>query len=164
DARDPLLERMIEVRERLGGSVVAFMEVPADQIHLYGCAMAEPTDTEDVVRVTGLVEKPKREEAPSNLAIIGRYLLDPAVFPVLHETPPGKGGEIQLTDALQTLAVSGAPGGGVHGVVFRGRRYDTGDKLDYIKAVVRLASEREDIGPDLRAWLAEFVASGGERG
>ncbi|GAB7190132.1 UTP--glucose-1-phosphate uridylyltransferase GalU [Kineococcus sp. NUM-3379] len=160
DARDPLLERMLEVHERFGGSVVAFMEVPEDQIHLYGCAVAEPTDTEDVVTVTGLVEKPKREEAPSNLAIIGRYLLDPAVFAVLHETPPGKGGEIQLTDALQTLAQPGAPGGGVRGVVFRGRRYDTGDKLDYIKAVVRLASERDDIGAELRSWLAEFVAAG----
>ncbi|WP_432507546.1 UTP--glucose-1-phosphate uridylyltransferase GalU [Kineococcus arenarius] len=164
DARDPLLDKMIEVRERLGGSVVAFMEVPEDQIHLYGCAVAEPTDVEDVVKVSGLVEKPKREEAPSNLAIIGRYLLDPAVFAVLHETPPGKGGEIQLTDALQVLAQPGAPGGGVHGVVFRGRRYDTGDKLDYIKAVVRLASEREDIGPDLRAWLGEYVAAGAGAG
>ncbi len=164
DSRDPLLDKMIEVRERLGGSVVAFMEVPEDQIHLYGCAVAEPTDVEDVVKVSGLVEKPKREEAPSNLAIIGRYLLDPAVFAVLHETPPGKGGEIQLTDALQVLAQPGAPGGGVHGVVFRGRRYDTGDKLDYIKAVVRLASEREDIGPDLRAWLGEHFAAGAGAG
>jgi len=151
---------MIEVRERLGGSVVAFMEVPHDQIHLYGCAVAEATDTPDVVKVSGLVEKPKTEDAPSDLAIIGRYLLDPAVFAVLHDTPPGKGGEIQLTDALQVLAQGDGPGFGVHGVVFRGRRYDTGDKLDYIKAVVRLASERADIGADLRAWLGEYVASG----
>ncbi|PPK97288.1 UTP--glucose-1-phosphate uridylyltransferase [Kineococcus xinjiangensis] len=163
DERDPLLEKMIEVREQFGGSVVAFMEVPEDQIHLYGCAVSAPTDDPDVVLVSGLVEKPKREEAPSNLAVIGRYLLDPSVFAVLHETPPGKGGEIQLTDALQTLAASDAPGAGVRGVVFRGRRYDTGDKLDYIKAVVRLASERDDIGADLRAWLSEFVAGAGER-
>jgi UTP--glucose-1-phosphate uridylyltransferase len=160
DARDPLLDTMIEVRERLGGSVVAFMEVPHDQIHLYGCAVAEATDTPDVVKVSGLVEKPKTEDAPSDLAIIGRYLLDPAVFAVLHDTAPGKGGEIQLTDALQVLAQGDGPGYGVHGVVFRGRRYDTGDKLDYIKAVVRLASERADIGADLRAWLGEYVASG----
>ncbi|GAB3603672.1 UTP--glucose-1-phosphate uridylyltransferase GalU [Kineococcus gypseus] len=164
DPRDPLLDTMIEVRERLGGSVVAFMEVPEDQIHLYGCAVAEPTDVEDVVKVSGLVEKPKREEAPSNLAVIGRYLLDPAVFPVLHETPPGKGGEIQLTDALQVLARGDGPGHGVHGVVFRGRRYDTGDKLDYVKAVVRLASEREDIGAELRTWLGENFAPGAGAG
>jgi len=160
DSRDPLLDTMIKVREEHGGSVVAFMEVPEDQIHLYGCAVAEPTSATDVVKVTGLVEKPKREEAPSNLAIIGRYLLDPAVFDVLRETPPGKGGEIQLTDALQVLAQGEGKGYGVHGVVFRGRRYDTGDKLDYIKAVVRLASERSDIGADLREWLGEFVGSG----
>ncbi|MFB9378531.1 UTP--glucose-1-phosphate uridylyltransferase GalU [Kineococcus gynurae] len=161
DPRDPLLDTMIKVREEFGGSVVAFMEVPADQIHLYGCAVAEPTGQTDVVTVSGLVEKPRREEAPSNLAIIGRYLLDPAVFDVLRDTPPGKGGEIQLTDALQTLAASpDKPGHGVHGVVFRGRRYDTGDKLDYIKAVVRLASEREDIGAELRSWLQEFVQDG----
>ncbi|WP_432544869.1 UTP--glucose-1-phosphate uridylyltransferase GalU [Kineococcus sp. SYSU DK002] len=157
DSRDPLLDTMIKVREEHGGSVVAFMEVPRDQIHLYGCAVAEPTGQADVVKVSGLVEKPKTEEAPSNLAIIGRYLLDPAVFAVLRDTPPGKGGEIQLTDALQVLARGEGPGYGVHGVVFRGRRYDTGDKLDYIKAVVRLASEREDIGAELREWLGEYV-------
>ncbi|WP_432561350.1 UTP--glucose-1-phosphate uridylyltransferase GalU [Kineococcus sp. SYSU DK003] len=164
DSRDPLLDTMIKVREEHGGSVVAFMEVPEDQIHLYGCAVAEPTGVTDVVKVSGLVEKPKREEAPSNLAIIGRYLLDPAVFDVLRETKPGKGGEIQLTDALQVLAQGDGPGYGVHGVVFRGRRYDTGDKLDYIKAVVRLASEREDIGGELRTWLADYVKTDGASG
>jgi UTP--glucose-1-phosphate uridylyltransferase len=82
------------------------------------------------------------------------------VFDVLEKTPPGRGGEIQLTDALQTLARRDGDGGGVRGVVFRGRRYDTGDRLDYLKAVVRLACDREDLGPDLRAWLADFVAGG----
>jgi UTP--glucose-1-phosphate uridylyltransferase len=112
---------------------------------------------ESFVRVNGLVEKPSPEDAPSNLAIIGRYVLHPAVFDVLEETAPGRGGEIQLTDALQTLARREGEGGGVYGVVFRGRRYDTGDKLSYLKAVVTLASEREDLGPELRAWLEEFV-------
>ena len=107
----------------------------------------------DVVRVTGLVEKPPPEEAPSNLAIIGRYVLDPGVFEVLRHTEPGRGGEIQLTDALRTLAESGEHGP-VHGVVFAGRRYDTGDRLDYLKTVVRLASEREDLGPDFRRGCA----------
>ena len=97
--------------------------------------------------------------APSNWILIGRYVCDPAIFDVLRDTPPGRGGEIQLTDALQQLAkIAGDPGGGVYGVVFRGRRYDTGDRLDYLKAVVRLASERKDLGPPLRAWLRDFVA------
>jgi UTP--glucose-1-phosphate uridylyltransferase len=113
----------------------------------------------DVVRVNGMVEKPPVDEAPSNLAIIGRYVLQPAVFDVLRDTPPGRGDEIQLTDALQTLAARPDECGfGVYGVVFRGRRYDTGDRLDYLKAVVRLACDREDLGPDLRAWLRKFSA------
>ncbi len=159
DARDPLLSRMLEVQAQRGGSVVALMEVPQHQIHLYGCAAATATDEDDVVQVTGLVEKPPADEAPSNLAVIGRYVLDPAVFDVLRDTPPGRGGEIQLTDALQTLAsMSADAGGGVSGVVFRGRRYDTGDRADYLKAVVRIASDRDDLGPEFLAWLGEFVA------
>jgi UTP--glucose-1-phosphate uridylyltransferase len=160
DARDPLLATMIDVQRDTRASVVALMEVPHEQIHLYGCAAIEPTGTEDVVRVTGMVEKPDPQDAPSNLAVIGRYVLHPRVFAVLAETPPGRGGEIQLTDALQTLAqLPDSPGGGVYGVVFRGRRYDTGDRLDYLKAVVRIAAERDDLGPPLRAWLRDFVAA-----
>jgi UTP--glucose-1-phosphate uridylyltransferase len=159
DARDRILPRMIDVQREHGGSVVLLLEVPQDQIHLYGCAAVAGTDESDVVRVGGLVEKPSAAEAPSNLAIIGRYVLDPAVFDVLRHTPLGRGGEIQLTDALQTLASGEVPGQRVHGVVFRGRRYDTGDRLDYLKTVVRFASERDDLGPDFRAFLREFVAA-----
>jgi UTP--glucose-1-phosphate uridylyltransferase len=159
DNRDALLSPMIEVQRRTRGSVVALMEVPREQTHMYGCAAVEETGVEGVVRITGMVEKPDPEDAPSNLAVIGRYVLHPHVFDVLRETKPGRGGEIQLTDALQDLAQRpDEPGGGVYGVVFRGRRYDTGDRLDYLKAVVRLASERDDLGPDLRVWLREFVA------
>jgi UTP--glucose-1-phosphate uridylyltransferase len=159
DARDHLLKRMIEVRDQLGGSVVALIEVDPETIHLYGCASVDGTDAEDVLRVHDLVEKPAAADAPSNLAVIGRYVLDPAVFDVLATTPPGRGGEIQLTDALKTLAgMPAEDGGGVHGVLFRGRRYDTGDRLDYLRTVVRLASERDDLGPDFVAWLREFVA------
>jgi UTP--glucose-1-phosphate uridylyltransferase len=157
DERDPLLKRMIEESGKRNASVVALLEVDPDQIHLYGAAKVETTDAEDVVRVTGLVEKPSKENAPSNLAIIGRYVLKPEIFSILEHTAPGKGNEIQLTDALQEMAA--APWtGGVYGVIFRGRRYDTGDKIDYIKAIVQLASERDDLGPELRPWLAEFVA------
>ncbi|MFE6869970.1 UTP--glucose-1-phosphate uridylyltransferase GalU [Kitasatospora sp. NPDC057692] len=161
DPRDPLLSRMIEVQQELGGSVVALMEVDPSQIHLYGCAAVKPNGFgEDVFQVTDLVEKPETAEAPSNYAVIGRYVLDPSVFDVLRETEPGRGGEIQLTDALRELTNRPADTGGqVHGVLFKGRRYDTGDRADYLRAIVRLASEREDLGPDFRSWLREFVAS-----
>ncbi|MGP3922449.1 UTP--glucose-1-phosphate uridylyltransferase GalU [Streptomyces sp. 8N616] len=157
DPRDPLLARMIDVQEQHGGSVVALMEVDPAQIHLYGCAAVQPTGEDDVVQVTDLVEKPDPSEAPSNYAIIGRYVLDAAVFEVLRKTEPGRGGEIQLTDALRTLAETPSLGGPVHGVVFKGRRYDTGDRGDYLRAIVRLACEREDLGPDFRAWLRSYV-------
>lgn len=157
DPRDPLLARMVEVQEREGGSVVALMEVEPEQIHLYGCAAVDATTDGDVVRVTGLVEKPDPADAPSNLAIIGRYVLAPAVFDILRRTEPGRGGEIQLTDALQLLAEDEKIGGPVHGVVFKGRRYDTGDRSDYLRTIVRLACEREDLGPDFRTWLRSFV-------
>ncbi|WP_345643590.1 UTP--glucose-1-phosphate uridylyltransferase GalU [Streptomyces tremellae] len=157
DPRDPLLARMVEVQEREGGSVVALMEVEPEQIHLYGCAAVEPTAHSDVVKVHDLVEKPEPADAPSNYAIIGRYVLDPAVFGILRKTEPGRGGEIQLTDALQQLSADERTGGPVHGVVFKGRRYDTGDRGDFLRAIVRLACEREDLGPDFRAWLRRFV-------
>jgi UTP--glucose-1-phosphate uridylyltransferase len=159
DERDPLLEQMLGEREKHGGSVIALMEVPPEMVSMYGVATVEPaqaTGKYDLVRVRDLVEKPPMEEAPSNLAIIGRYLLSPTIFEILRETKPGRGGEIQLTDAIKTLAAIEP----VHGVVFSGRRYDTGDRVDYVKAVVRLACEREDIGPELWTWLKEFVAAG----
>ena len=155
DARDPLLSTMLEVQGAHGGCVVALLEVPRSQVSMYGCVAATRTDDERVVRVTDLVEKPEPEDAPSNLAIIGRYVLSPRIFDVLRNTPPGRGGEIQLTDALLGLVEAGEP---VHGVVFRGRRYDTGDRGDYLRAIVRLACDREDIGPDFRRWLEDFVA------
>jgi UTP--glucose-1-phosphate uridylyltransferase len=159
DARDPLLTRMLEEQVKRGASIVALLEVDPAQIHMYGAAAVEATDDPDVVRITGLVEKPSREDAPSNLAIIGRYVLRPEVFDILERTEPGKGNEIQLTDALQEMAITPETTGGVYGLIFRGRRYDTGDRLDYIKAIVQLAVDREDLGPDLKPWLHEFVAT-----
>ncbi|GAA3767435.1 UTP--glucose-1-phosphate uridylyltransferase GalU [Microbacterium kribbense] len=157
DSRDPLLTTMLAAFDKRGAAVIALMEVDPAQIHMYGVAAVEATGEADVVRVTGLVEKPSNEDAPSNLAIIGRYVLPPEVFGVLEHTPPGKGGEIQLTDALQEMAQD--PEAGVYGVVFRGRRYDTGDKVDYIKAIVQLAADRADLGPELRPWFKEFAAT-----
>lgn len=158
DAEDPLLTPMIEQQSLRGATIVALMEVPPESISMYGCAAVEPTDDPDVVKITGLVEKPAVADAPSNLAIIGRYVLQPEIFDVLERTAPGKGGEIQLTDALQVLAADDSIAGGVYGVIFRGRRYDTGDRVDYIKAIVQLASARADLGPELRPWLKEFAA------
>lgn len=164
DARDPLLEPMLEAQQSLGGCVVALMEVPADQVSMYGIASIEPMaapahltrngSISDVVRITDLVEKPALDEAPSNLAIIGRYVLPPGIFDVLRQTEPGRGGEVQLTDAMRTLVERGEP---VHGVVFSGRRYDTGDRGDYLRAIVRLAGEREDIGPSFIEWLRGYL-------
>ncbi|WP_353113987.1 UTP--glucose-1-phosphate uridylyltransferase GalU [Microbacterium sp.] len=156
DERDSLLAEMIAAHERTGSAVIALMEVDPASIHLYGAAAVERADDDGVVRVTDLVEKPAPEDAPSNLAVIGRYVLPASIFEVLERTQPGKGGEIQLTDALQELATS-PDGPGVVGVVFGGRRYDTGDRVDYIKAIVQLASDRDDLGPELRPWLKEFA-------
>ncbi|MCF8551452.1 MAG: hypothetical protein K9G05_05155, partial [Candidatus Nanopelagicales bacterium] len=158
--RDPILDSMIAVRNTFGGSVLCLMQVPEETISLYGCVAVEPDSASESLKVTDLVEKPSVAEAPSNYAIIGRYSLDPAVYAVLATTPAGRGGEIQLTDALRVLAtMPESEGGGVRGVVFTGRRYDTGDKLSYLQAVIQLASEREDIGPELTAWMREFCQS-----
>ncbi len=158
DEHDKLLQRMIEVHDTYDASVIALLEVDPADAQRFGIATVEavPGAGDDVVRITGLVEKPAPGTERSNLAIIGRYVIQPAVFDVLAATAPGKGGEIQLTDALLTLAEQDIEGG-VLGVVFRGRRFDTGDRLDYIKAIVELATERDDLGPDLVAWLKGFV-------
>ena len=158
DEKEDLLSQMVEVQQATGGSVIAILEVPRESISAYGAAAIEAVEGQDgYVKVTGLVEKPAPEEAPSNYAVIGRYVLSSKVFEVLENTAPGRGNEIQLTDALQTLAVGTGEGEGVYGVVFKGRRFDTGDKLSYLKANVILASEREDLGPELREWLKEFA-------
>ena len=156
DARDTLLTRMVEEHDARQATVIALMEVPEESIHLYGCAAVEPTDDPDVVRITDLVEKPSREEAPSNLAIIGRYVLRPEIFDIIDDLEPGRGGEYQLTDALNVLAQGGgeAP---VYGVVFRGRRYDTGDRADWIKANVLLGVDHDELGAELRDWIIEFA-------
>ncbi|MCU1636283.1 MAG: galU [Cryobacterium sp.] len=159
DARDVLLARMLEEQHKRQASIVALLEVDPSQIHMYGAAAIEATDDDDVVRITGLVEKPDAADAPSNLAVIGRYVLRPEVFDVLEHTAPGKGNEIQLTDALQEMAITPETSGGVYGVIFRGRRYDTGDRLDYIKAIVQLAVDREDLGSELRPWLRAFASN-----
>ncbi|MDT4943636.1 MAG: UTP--glucose-phosphate uridylyltransferase [Pseudonocardiales bacterium] len=157
DERDELLGPMLQVQAEHGGVVVGLIDVPRSDVRKYGCITpvegADPTA--DVVAVADLVEKPAPEEAPSTLAVIGRYILPPEIFDALRQTEPGAGGEIQLTDAMRALARAGVP---VHGVVFRGRRYDTGDRLEYVKAVVQLATRHPGIGSDFTAWLGEYVS------
>ena len=155
DSRDDVLNQMLEVHERTGDNVVALMEVPESQIHLYGAAKVASTSGNELV-LEGLVEKPE-SNAPSNLAVIGRYVLSAKMFDILENTSPGRGGEIQLTDALQHAAQNPDKAGGVRGVVFSGRRYDTGDKLDFIKATLRIAVDRDDLSSELRAWLKDFA-------
>ena len=157
DYRDSILPSMLKLHEQTGDNVVALMEVPMDQIHLYGAAKI--TEDGDSVIINDLVEKPAAKDAPSNLAVIGRYVLRHEMFEILEKTAPGRGGEIQLTDALQFAAKNKDVAGGVKGIVFSGRRYDTGDKLDFIKATLRIAIDRDDIGPDLRSWLKDFTKS-----
>lgn len=156
DARDPLLERMVDVHDTREATVVALMEVPPESIHLYGCAAVEATDEADVVRVTALVEKPTPEEAPSNLAVIGRYVLRPEIFDIIDALEPGRGGEYQLTDALNVLA-AGRGKAPVFGVIFSGRRYDTGDRADWIKANVLLGVDHEELGDEIREWVINFA-------
>jgi UTP--glucose-1-phosphate uridylyltransferase len=161
DEAEPLLPAMLDLQGRTGGVVLAFVEVPDDEVSRYGIASIEPAEPElaevgEVVRVTGLVEKPSPEDKPSNLAVVGRYVLPPTVFDAIRRTKPGSGGEIQLTDAMALLLAEGTP---AYGIVYRGMRYDTGMPLGYLQAVVQLACQRDDLGPEFRGWLNEFVAS-----
>jgi UTP--glucose-1-phosphate uridylyltransferase len=157
DEREPWLPRLLDVQATYGGCVVGLLDVGAEQVGRYGVAAAEPTADADVVRVTGLVEKPEPSAAPSTLAIMGRYVLTPQIFDVLRSTAPGSGGEIQLTDALETLAGRDGDGGPVHGVVFSTGRYDAGTPAGWLRACVQLACDRADLGPDFWDWLADFV-------
>ncbi len=150
--RNPLLADMLDVHERYGRSVIAVTEVSRDEVSLYGIAETEFVE-ERLARVLSLVEKPEPDEAPSNLAVIGRYVLTPEVFDRLRETSPGRGGEIQLTDAIALLSEQQA----VYAWVFEGGRFDVGNKLEYLKASIELAIDREDLGEGLRAYLADLV-------
>jgi UTP--glucose-1-phosphate uridylyltransferase len=153
DPKEPLLNRMIDIRNQFGGSVVALMEVAQEEVSLYGCAAVEATVDDDVVMITDLVEKPTPGTAPSRWIVIGRYVCDPEVFDVLRDTAPGRGGEIQLTDALKVLASKGE----LRGVLFHGRRFDTGNKLDYLRTMVMFAAERPDLAGEFIPWLRKFL-------
>ncbi|MEN9922759.1 MAG: UTP--glucose-phosphate uridylyltransferase GalU [Actinomycetota bacterium] len=156
ELEDHLLRDMLDAYREYNATIIALIEVEADQTHLYGCAEVETTSDAQLVRIKNLVEKPQPGTAPSNLAIIGRYVLKPEIFDILENTTPGAGGEIQLTDALKVLAHDETIAGPVFGFIYQGKRYDTGDKLGYIQASVEMALKRPDLGPALRTWLKQF--------
>jgi UTP--glucose-1-phosphate uridylyltransferase len=151
-----VLETMSKVRAHYGGTVLCAIEVTPEEISAYGVFDVEPVprpgfqDNPDVLKVNGMVEKPKRDNAPSMFAAAGRYVLDRAIFDALRRVEPGVGGEVQLTDAIALLISEGHP---VHVVVHRGSRHDLGNPGGYLKAAVDFALDRDDYGPDLRRWL-----------
>jgi UTP--glucose-1-phosphate uridylyltransferase len=148
DATVPCIGQMMQVYERRGNPVIALQEVPRAETRQYGIVAGEKVE-ERVVRITDMVEKPAPDKAPSNLAIIGRYILPPEIFDILEETRSDVGGEIQLTNALKTL-LGHRP---IDGYLFEGKRYDAGDKLGFLKATVEFALKREDLGGPFREYL-----------
>lgn len=154
-ADETLLPDMVELAESTGRSVVAVMEFPPEEISKYGVISGSPDpDHDDVTLVEGMVEKPDPDEAPSNLGIIGHYVLTPDIFDHIDATDPGRGGEIQLTDAMMAQAREEP----IRAMTFRGTRYDVGDKLGWLQACVDLAAQRDDLGPRFRDFLREYVA------
>ncbi|MGB8889279.1 MAG: UTP--glucose-1-phosphate uridylyltransferase GalU [Candidatus Korobacteraceae bacterium] len=152
DAEVPCLKQMIDVYNQTGCSVLATQVVEGKAISSYGVLDAKPVPGKwsgRLFEVQNLVEKPKLEDAPSNLAIIGRYILTPAIFEMLASTPLGAGGELQLTDGLKNLLKKEK----IYGYTFEGKRHDTGDKLGFLKATVEFALKREDLGGDFREYL-----------
>jgi UTP--glucose-1-phosphate uridylyltransferase len=156
DERNELLTHMLAAYDEHGGVVLALLDVPREDIKAYGSVeLAGDADpASDVVGIVDLVEKPDPAEAPSTLAVIGRYVLPPEIFDALRATEPGALGEIQLTDAMRRLAGEGVP---VHGVVFRGHRYDTGNPLNYLQATVQIAMRHPQVGADFTRWLRDHV-------
>lgn len=158
-SENKVLDRMFEIFNQYGGSVILLKQVPKSEISRYGVAAVKPTSQTDVVEVTDLIEKPSPADAPSDLAVLGRYVLNPEIFRILENTKPGKNNEIQLTDAIRVLAKGegSSAAGKVHGLIYNGERFDTGETLGYMTTIVELASRREDIGNDFKVWLNDFV-------
>lgn len=150
-----LLDQMIDVASKHNANVVALMEVPLSDVSKYGIVQYS-SEQSGLLEIDGLVEKPDSKNAPSRFAVIGRYVLQPGVFEVLRDVAPGVGGEIQLTDALNQMAKDPQLAGPVLGYIFNGRRFDTGDRLSYLKTIVELATERDDLGPEFSNWLRDF--------
>ena len=156
DRRSNVLQGMIDTYDQYGRSVIALCEFPIEQMSSYGCVKPEPV-TDSLVRVLDIVEKPQPSEAPSNLAVMGRYVFTPEIFDALEKVRPGVGGEIQLTDAIAILLTEQT----VYGYTFTGGRYDIGKKLDYLRATVELGIDHPEIGPEFADFLRQFVKDRG---
>lgn len=153
DGASPATKQLVEVYEATGMGVIAVEPAPREQIHLYGVIDAQPEPSarwgDRLLRISNLVEKPKAEDAPSNLSITGRYLLPPEIFDCIERTSPGRGGEIQLTDALRILAQEH----GLLALVYEGKSYDAGDKLGFLKATVEMALKNREFADEFRDYL-----------
>ena len=159
DAAEPCTKQLLRVFERLRAPVVALMEIPKESVSSYGIVTAdlvESTEFTNLYRITDLVEKPSIEQAPSSLAVIGRYILTPDIFDVLEQSSPGHGSEIQLTDSLRTLSQRRE----IYGLRFVGKRYDAGDKLGFLIAAIELALQRPGLGDQLRQYLKRNIVRG----
>jgi UTP--glucose-1-phosphate uridylyltransferase len=152
DHRSTVLSDMISAYAHYGRSVIALSEFPPEEISSYGCVDPEVI-SDELVQIRGIVEKPAPADAPSNLAVMGRYVFTPEIFTALETVQPGVGGEIQLTDAIAGMLTTQS----VYGWVFNSGRYDIGKKLDYLRATVEMAADREDLGPEFREFLIDFV-------
>lgn len=150
---EPALRQLMDQYEKTGGTVIGCQVVKPEQVSSYGIVDGVKTDDPNLLKVKDMIEKPSVEEAPSRFAALGRYVITPEVFDVLEQTKPGKGGEIQLTDALRVMAHNGS----VYAYNFTGKRYDTGNKLGYLKATVEFALHRPDLGPQFRQYLKDLL-------
>lgn len=150
---EPALKQLISQYDKTGGTIIGCQLVRPEQVSSYGIINGTPTENPDLLKVKNMIEKHSIEEAPSRFAALGRYVITPEVFKILEQTKPGKGGEIQLTDALRVMAKNG----NVYAYNFKGKRYDTGNKLGYLKATVEFALRRDDIGPEFRQYLKSLL-------
>ena len=154
DSEKPALQQLIDVYDKTGASVLGVQEVPQEKVSAYGIVASEPTGDARTFTVQDMVEKPAVEEAPSRLAVLGRYVITPEIFPILEETKPGRGDEIQLTDALKVLAKEQT----MYAYNFEGRRYDVGDKQGFLEATVEMALKRSDLHDKFLQYLEGIVA------
>lgn len=158
DGQVPALKQLIDVYDKKGASVLGVQEVPQEKVSSYGIVASQPTDEPRTFTVSDMVEKPAVQDAPSRLAVLGRYVINPEIFEILEHTEPGRGGEIQLTDALRVLAKQQA----MYAYNFEGRRYDVGDKQGFLEATVEMALKRPELHDGFLAYLQGIVAKEGK--
>ena len=149
----PALKQLMDMYTQTGATILGCQKVPREKVSSYGIVAGEPTINEQLMKVSDMIEKPSVEEAPSQMAVLGRYIITPDVFEVLQNTKPGKGGEIQLTDALRVMAKRE----NVYAYNFTGKRYDVGDKLGFLKATVEFALRRDDLSADFSSYLKDIT-------